>query len=115
MFMQKFAIHSLEDPYDGFDVMDWTRPSLRRKSKRTLSEPLLKAEDSYFEHAIKTAMSKERLRKSEKRRQRDEQRMQGLLGKCINPDDTRVKYSQGMTLDDVAEELRKFLVGSEQR
>ncbi|KAM5352144.1 hypothetical protein ACJ41O_004867 [Fusarium nematophilum] len=99
---------------DDFDLMDWNRPSLRRrKGKGARAQINFNVSDSEMEAALQAAWKNDRLKKSERRKQREEQRALGMLGKKANPEDLRVKYPDGMNMDQVAEELRTFLLGSD--
>lgn len=102
-------------PGDDFDFMDWENPSLRRKKgKGKRSNINFDVSDSEIEMKLQAAWRTDRLRKSERKKQREEQRALGLLGKNTNPEDLRVKYPTGMSMDQIAEELKLFLMGSNQ-
>ncbi|KAI2464492.1 hypothetical protein F4781DRAFT_69097 [Annulohypoxylon bovei var. microspora] len=102
----------MADAFDELDLMDWHRPSLNNFKK---GPPTFDVSDSELEEAMKTTWQKDRLKKAEKKKAREELRSQGLLGKNINPDDLRVKYLGGMSLDDLANELEIFLLGSQEQ
>ncbi|GAB0131866.1 hypothetical protein EsDP_00000322 [Epichloe bromicola] len=95
-----------------FDFMDWDRPSIQpvRRSKK-VQAPHLSFDncDSDLEYQLKVARKNDRLRKKERKQQREELHGLGLLRKKTTPDDLRVKYPLGMTITDVADELRFFL------
>lgn len=100
-----------QDPYNGFDIMDFERPSLKKKKKKgraaqltfELSDEELSAQ---LEGAWEADRSKKRLRKKE----REELRAQGLLGKKnkFKPD-LSAKYNEGMTFIQIKEEIKVFL------
>lgn len=71
--------------------------------------------DSELEAQLRTSWQKDRQRKKEKKRAREELRAQGPLGKTAKPNDPRVKYPDGMHLDDIKSEFHGFLNGSENR
>ncbi|KAI1087758.1 hypothetical protein F5B19DRAFT_474416 [Rostrohypoxylon terebratum] len=103
----------MADAFDELDLMDWHRPSLTnfKESPQTLD-----LSDSELEEAMKTTWQKDRLKKAEKKKAREELRSRGLLGKKkANPDDLRVKYLGGMSLDDLANELETFLLSSQEQ
>ncbi|KAJ3518436.1 hypothetical protein NM208_g14513 [Fusarium decemcellulare] len=100
--------------HDDFDVMDWHRPSLRqRKGKGAKAQINFNVSDSELEAHLQAAWKNDRQKKSERKRQREEMRALGMLGKKANPEDLRVKYPDGINMEQVAEELREFLVGSD--
>ncbi|KAI1105383.1 hypothetical protein F4804DRAFT_304229 [Jackrogersella minutella] len=100
------------DAFDDLDLIDWHRPSLNNFKK---GMPDFDVSDSELEEAMKSAWQKDRHNKADKKKAREELRSQGLLGKNINPDDLRVKYLGGMSLDDLANELEIFLLGSQEQ
>ncbi|KAI1082669.1 hypothetical protein F5B20DRAFT_532157 [Whalleya microplaca] len=104
----------MADAFDELDLMDWQRPSLNNFNSKK-KPPVLDVSDSELEEAMNMAWRKDRLKKAEKKKAREELRSQGLLGKNVNPDDPRVKYRGGMSLDDLANELEEFLLGSQQQ
>ncbi|KAI0012419.1 hypothetical protein F4779DRAFT_568624 [Xylariaceae sp. FL0662B] len=103
----------MADAFDDLDLlMDWHRPSLNNFKK---GPPALDVSDSELEEAMNMAWRKDRLKKAEKKKAREALRSQGFLGKDTKPDDPRVKYHGGMSLDDLANELEVFLLGSQQQ
>lgn len=102
----------MADAFDELDLMDWHRPSLNNFKK---GQPSFNVSDSELEEVMKSTWQKDRLKKAEKKRAREELRSQGLLGKNIDRDDPRVKYVGGMSLDDLADELENFLLGSQEQ
>ncbi|OQO12410.1 hypothetical protein B0A48_03052 [Cryoendolithus antarcticus] len=100
---------------NGFDIMDLDRPSLRptKKGRKGRLPPELEAlSDDDLREVLHDTWDRDRTKKSAKKREREEQRMAGLLGMNGNPDLT-AKYSQGMTLSQLHEELRQFLQDDE--
>ncbi|KAF2766325.1 hypothetical protein EJ03DRAFT_298597 [Teratosphaeria nubilosa] len=99
---------------EGFDIMDLDRPSLRntkkgRKSKlpADLDENL---SDEDLKDQLRSTWDRDRDRKRLKKLERVELRAQGLLGRGKNGKaDLGQKYLQGMTMEQVHEELRVFL------
>ena len=103
----------MADAFDDLDlVMDWHRPSLNNFKKQSKS---FDVSDSELEEAMNLTYQKDRQKKAEKKKAREELRSQGLLGKNVKPDDLRVKYRGGMSLDDLANELESFLTGTQQQ
>ncbi|KAK7428650.1 squalene synthetase-like protein [Neonectria magnoliae] len=100
---------------DDFDIMDWQRPSLnRRKGKGAKAQMNLNLSDSEMEQSLQAAWNNDRLRKSERKKQREELRALGMLGSKTKPEDLRVKYPDGMNMEQVTDEFQKFLLGSDE-
>ncbi|KAI1760815.1 hypothetical protein GGR53DRAFT_508391 [Hypoxylon sp. FL1150] len=102
----------MAEAFDELDLMDWHRPSLNNFKKG--GQPTFNISDSELEGVMKSTWQKDRLKKAEKKKAREELRSQGLL-KNVNPDDLRIKYLGGMSLDDLANELEAFLLSSQQQ
>lgn len=100
---------------DDFDVMDWERPSLnRRKGKAARAQINFNVSDSELEQTLQVAWKSDRLKKSERKKHREQLRALGMLGKKANPEDLRVKYPDGMNMEQVADEFQAFLLGSDE-
>lgn len=107
---------AMADAFDDLDLMDWHRAALNnfeQAAKRATKPPL--HDDSELEEAMNIAFQKDRLRKAEKKKQREALRAQGLLGKKINPDDLRIKYPVGMSKDELVFELEQFVLGENEQ
>ncbi|KAI0098362.1 hypothetical protein F4814DRAFT_119214 [Daldinia grandis] len=102
----------MADAFDELDLMDWHRPGLNNFEKGL---PTFDLSDSELEEAMRLTHQRDRLKKAEKKRAREELRSKGLLGKNVNPNDLRIKYLGGMSLDDLANELEAFLLGSKEQ
>lgn len=109
---------AMADAFDDLDLMDWRRAALnnveqvaQRFSKHSPPEH----DDPDMQEAMQLTWKKDRLKKAEKKKQREALRAQGLLGKNINPDDLRVKYLVGMSKDELVEELEQFLLGHDEQ
>ncbi|KAI8956841.1 hypothetical protein F5Y11DRAFT_129392 [Daldinia sp. FL1419] len=102
----------MAEAFDELDLMDWHRPSLNNVQKGL---PAFNISDSELEESMKLTHQRDRLKKADKKRAREELRLQGLLGKNANPNDLRIKYLGGMSLDDLANELEVFLLGSKEQ
>ncbi|CEI40145.1 hypothetical protein FVEN_g1368 [Fusarium venenatum] len=101
---------------DDFDMMDWDRPSLRsRKGKGARAQINFNLSDSELEATLQTNWKNDRLKKSERKRQREEMRALGMLGKKTNPDDLRIKYPDGMNMDQVGDEMRSFMISGDEQ
>ena len=99
---------------NGFDIMDFDRPSLRptkKGRKGNLPAELEALEDDELKENLRTAWSNDRRKKSAKKAEREDLRMQGLLGASgkAGKADLSIKYPFGMTTAQIHEELRLFL------
>ena len=103
-----------QDPNNGFDVMDQQRPSLRKRPKGRRGKLSMELSDSEFEQSIQTAWEKDRTKKKMRKQEREQLRVQGLLGKK-NKIDLKAKYSEGITMTEVKSEIRDFLISSMER
>lgn len=103
-----------QDPYKGFDVMDQQRPSLRKRPKGRRGKLHMDLSDSELEQSIQTSWEKDRTKKNMRKQEREELRVQGLLGKK-NKIDMKAKYSEGITMTEVKNEIREFLISSMDR
>ncbi|KAI4729845.1 hypothetical protein E4T49_02159 [Aureobasidium sp. EXF-10728] len=102
-----------QDAYGGFDVMDYDRPSLRKKNKGRKSGPLpeeLGLSDSDLVEELQNQWANDRSKKASKKAEREELRQLGLLGKKnkFKPD-MNIRYSEGITMGQVRFELQDFL------
>jgi hypothetical protein len=100
---------------DAFDVMDWSRPSLRprKKGKGAKAQVNFGISDSELEEKLQAAFRNDRLKKANRKKQREELRALGQLGKnAKDPEDMTVKYPGGMTVEQVGEEIRTFLLNT---
>ncbi|KAK3690053.1 hypothetical protein B0T22DRAFT_536826 [Podospora appendiculata] len=101
------------DAFNDLDLDDWNSPNApKHKGKQSKRPPAFNVSDSELELALNTAWTRDRERKKNRKLEREELRVQGLLGKNVNPEDMRVKYRLGMKLDDIKAELVTFLLGS---
>ncbi|KAI9680768.1 MAG: hypothetical protein M1817_004208 [Caeruleum heppii] len=103
------------DAYDGFDVMDWDRPSLAKQSKQSRSAPALGLSDSEMESKLRSSWAADRRKKQMKKAEREELRVQGLLGKKNQKKpNLKARYSEGMTMDAIKREVGNFLLSDHQ-
>lgn len=103
------------DAFDNLDLADWSHLTGQTRKRRSKQPPNFNVSDSEIEAALKTAWSRDRERKKNRKLEREALRAEGLLGKNANPDDLRVKYPSGMKLDDMKAELTAFLLSSAER
>ena len=96
-----------QDPYGGFDIMDFERPSLRKKKGKKLP---FDVSDDELRGSIENAWENDRSKKREKKLEREELRAQGLLGSksAVN------KYGEGMTIWEIGKEFEMFLDSDDQ-
>lgn len=102
---------AMADAYDGFDVMDFDRPSLKKKPKGRKGKLVLDLSDSELEAEMQMAFENDRVKKKERKQEREELRAQGLLGKKNGKPDMKQKYKEGMGIHEVKEEIKRFLMG----
>lgn len=103
------------DPYNGFDIMDTERPSLKPKKKgRRGQVPFELLDDSDLNEQLQNAWEADRNKKRLKKAEREELRQQGLLGRKGKAPNLKVKYKDGIMMEDVLEEMREFLIGDMQ-
>ncbi|KAJ5801420.1 uncharacterized protein N7518_003488 [Penicillium psychrosexuale] len=98
------------DPYFGFDIMDFDRPSLRKKNKGKQSIPGSVLSDSEFE--LQEVWQNDRTKKKIRKMERAELRAQGLLGRKAGKPDLKVKYPKEMNMEEFMTEIRSFLMSA---
>jgi len=103
------AASALADAYDGFDVMDFDRPSLKKKPKGRKGVPEFDISDSDLEASMQEAWTNDRSKKKARKQEREESRAAGLIGSKNGKPDLKQKYKEGMGFDDVSEEIKSFL------
>ncbi|KAL4875532.1 hypothetical protein BJY04DRAFT_211280 [Aspergillus karnatakaensis] len=99
------------DPYYDFDIMDVGRSSLKTKKKKH-QHPKLEALDSDLETELINAWTNDRLKKKSKKKEREELRAQGLLGRRKNDPNLKEKYSDGLSFEELKTEICSFLLSS---
>jgi len=104
------AASILADAYDGFDVIDFERLSLKKKPKGRRGRLAFDLSDSELEASMSMAWDKDRLRKRERKEERHALRVQGLLGKKDTKPDLKAKYKEGMGIHDVNDDIKHFLM-----
>ena len=103
-----------KDVYDGFDVMDHNRPSLLNSVNGRHGVIPFGLSDTDLEETLQSAWTNDRNKKKAHKQEREELRAQGLLTKKNKPN-LKAKYGEGMTLNEVKEEIRVFLISSTER
>lgn len=109
-----FADVLQHDPYNGFDVMDQERPSLHKRPKGRRGKLALALSDSEVEQLITIAWENDRTKKKIRKQEREEFRVQGLLGKTDKVA-MKAKYAEGMSMNEVKCEIQGFLLSSTER
>ncbi|MCJ1399277.1 hypothetical protein MMC11_002479 [Xylographa trunciseda] len=104
-----FADVLAQYPYNGFDVMDRDRRSLRKrpKGRRGVLPPELS--DSDFELSMQLAWDNDRAKKKVQKQHREELRAQGLLGKRDKVD-LNDRYAEGISIGQMKNEIKDFLM-----
>jgi hypothetical protein len=103
------------NPYLDFDIMDFDRPSLKKKPKGRRQIANLELSDSDLELHLEAAWEKDRSRKKARKQQREQLRSQGLLGRKPGKPDLETKYTSGMSIDHLKAELEYFLLSPSER
>lgn len=102
------------DPYNGFDIMDTERPSLRLRKKGRRGQMPPELEDADLGEQLQTTWENDRAKKRLKKAEREELRKQGLLGRKGKGADLDVKYKDGVDMMEVVEEIREFMISDRQ-
>ncbi|KAI6461185.1 hypothetical protein MCOR16_009184 [Pyricularia oryzae] len=112
---QPDSAKTVADAFDDLDLMDWDHMnSLRKKPKGKHGALKLTNEDAALQAIMDATYEKDRLKKKERKREREELRAKGLLGKNPNPDDPRVKFVDGINITELREEFTRFLLTLDQ-
>lgn len=110
------ALVSASQAADAFDDLDhWGDHFLQPRKRKSKQPPNFNVSDSEIEAVLRNAWQRDRVRKKNRKMEREALRAEGLLDKNADPDDLRVKYREGMKLDDIKSELTSFLLGSAER
>ncbi|KAK1753456.1 hypothetical protein QBC47DRAFT_386441 [Echria macrotheca] len=109
---QRTGNPSFTDAFGELDIGAWDQPDplMKRKARRSKQPPNFNVSDSELEAALRKAWERDRERKKGRKAEREKLRAAGLLRKKATPDDLRVKYQSGMTLDEVQHEFVGFLM-----
>lgn len=99
------------DAYDGFDVMEWDRPSLaKRKGKG--KQPAFGLSDSEQEEELQASWAKDREKKKIRKQERKARRAEGMLGnkaRKTGKRDPNAKFPEGITMEQLKHEIQAFL------
>lgn len=117
-FQQASALANLldQDHYSGFDIMDHDRPSLKTRLMGRQGAQPFDVSDTDLELSLSSAWHKDRLKKQAKKHEREELRAQGLLGKKNRKKpDLHAKYLEGMTMDQIKDEITGFISSTNER
>jgi hypothetical protein len=98
-----------QDPYNDFDIMDHNRPSLRRVLKGRRGNTQFQLSDSTIDFSMQAAWENDRAKKKTRKQEREKLRSLRLLGVSGNID-MKAKYPEGMSISQVKDELRSFLL-----
>ncbi|KAF2214373.1 hypothetical protein CERZMDRAFT_38001 [Cercospora zeae-maydis SCOH1-5] len=99
---------------NGFDVMDFERPSLRPRKKGRKGQLPVELEvlsDEDLKETLNDQWNRDRSKKAQKKLEREELRREGLLGSSGKKGRPHLgtKYPLGMNMRNVHDELREFL------
>ncbi|KAL2751958.1 hypothetical protein ACRALDRAFT_2045180 [Sodiomyces alcalophilus JCM 7366] len=97
------------------DYKSWDEIAKPRRKQRKGNLPQFDVSDSELEAEMQATFKRDRLKKAERKRERQELRALGLLGRKADPQGLQAKYPQGMALDQIADELKTFLLGTQSR
>lgn len=93
--------------------MDFERPSLQKKPKGRKGKLVIDNSDSELEASMQKAWDNDRVKKKERKQEREELRAQGLLGSKNGKVDMKAKYKEGMAIHEVKEAMKAFLMGTD--
>ena len=107
-----------QDPYGGFDIMDWERPSLRPRKKGRKPAPSLpfELEDEDLADQIAHSWANDRAKKAQRKAEREELRRAGPLGpkragtKPTLDKESDLDHHNGMNMQQVKTAVRMFLL-----
>ena len=101
------------ESYGDFDVMDFERPSLQRKSKAQRAKVDFDVSDSDIQQTLQVAWKNDRAKKKAQKQERQELRLKGLLGKGNEKrPNLKSKYPNGISLDQIGLETEIFMSSS---
>jgi R3H domain/G-patch domain len=104
-----------EDPYNGFDVMDFDRPSLKAKKRGRKSANGLpfELEDDELADQLAQSWANDRAKKAHRKAEREELRQAGLLGPRFRKGRANLQTKHqhnGIDIDQIKAEVRAFLL-----
>ena len=100
---------------DDIEIVHQSRRSSRKTSNGPRCRMSFDPSDEDLEFSMKAAWDNDRNKKKLRKQQREVLRAQGLLVKNKKKLELKAKYKQGMTMDDVQFEIRKFLDSTYER
>ena len=113
--VDKKAFTLQEQPYGNFDVMDFERPSLQAGSKFFDSGVAYEGLDDDQRIAMHNTWEADRMKKRQRKQERQELRAQGLLGNRKGKPDLSARYSQGINVQQAINEIHDFLMSGHNR
>ena len=113
-FLDRTFLGELDSPYRDFDVMDHHRPSILAGSKRRQRPQMYGLFDDELGSSMLAAWENDRLRKRSRKQQRGDLRLHGLLGNS-GQSTLRSKYPNGMSFNQIRDELGNFLQSERER
>ncbi|PHH58537.1 hypothetical protein CDD81_5434 [Ophiocordyceps australis] len=90
--------------------IDWEGLSLRTTKAGRVTHAIANPGDADMERKLHMAWKKDCLRKKKRKQHREELRSIGALGQSKLAQDMRVKYPLGMSIEQIAYEMRRFLI-----
>ncbi|KAJ9647278.1 squalene synthetase-like protein [Coniosporium tulheliwenetii] len=101
-----------QDPYNGFDIMDFERPSIKKSKGRQADMPFELSDDE-LQTTLRNTWEADRKKKRRQKAEREELRAQGLLGKKnkFKPD-LNARYGEGMNIAQLRLEIEEFVRSS---
>jgi len=104
------------EDYGDFDIMDHDRLNLVKPKKDRAEPVVFGLSDSELENTLRSTFAADRRKKKAKKQEREELRVQGLLGKKNNnKPNLAAKHKNGMSIDQIREELKDFLLNDHNR
>lgn len=100
------------DTHGGFDIMDFERPSLRKRGKGRHQLPLFDAAYGDLQAHLAATFENDRKKKKQKRQEREERRAAGLLGKKAARLAAKSKDASPINLETLRVSIREFLLSS---
>ena len=105
-----------QESYTDLEVIDHDWSGLKTRRMRRQGALPSDVSDTELETHLSSARQKDRLKKQVKKQGREELRAQGLLGKKNKKkSDLLAKYLEGMTTDQIKDEIKAFIVSMDQR
>ncbi|KAI1906086.1 squalene synthetase-like protein [Ophidiomyces ophidiicola] len=101
------------ESYEDFDILDFSRASLKNANRKQQRLPTLAMSDSDLERELRTSWQADRRKKVEAKKKREELRFQGLLGRNTSQAH-KINHSNVSGLDTIKNEIRSFLLSQDQ-